>query len=134
MWNYQLLVHGSNFLISYTLPSEIEGHRRTLEAGYLVYYKFWWEGLDELLQPVPGCKLKYLPEEHISSLQLDHLSYNESVFWFARNTKSLSDISSRVRKRKDRAGGALAWSSQVIQALVCISHRLLSFTNNCLVS
>ena len=44
-----------------------------------MYYKFWWEGLDELLQPVPGCNLKYLPEEHINTLQLDHLSYNELV-------------------------------------------------------
>ena len=44
-----------------------------------MYYKFWWEGLDELLEAVPGCNLKYLPEEHIDSLQLDHLSYNESA-------------------------------------------------------
>ena len=44
-----------------------------------MYYKFWWEGLDELLQPVPDCNLKYLPEEQIDSLQLDHLSYNESI-------------------------------------------------------
>ena len=61
------------------MPLEIEGHRRTLEAGYLVYYKFWWAGFDELLQPVLGCNLKYLPEEHIDSLQLGHLSFNESV-------------------------------------------------------
>ena len=44
-----------------------------------MYYKFWWEGLDELLQPVPGCNLKYLPEEQIDSLKLNHLSYNKSV-------------------------------------------------------
>ena len=44
-----------------------------------MYYKFWLEGFDELLQPVPGCNLKYLSEEHINSLQLDHLFYNESV-------------------------------------------------------
>ena len=44
-----------------------------------MYYKFWWGGLDELLQSVPGCNLKYLPEEHIDTLQLDHLSYNESI-------------------------------------------------------
>ena len=44
-----------------------------------MYYKFWWEGLDELLQPVPGCDLKYLSKENISSLKLRHLCYNESV-------------------------------------------------------
>ena len=58
---------------------EIEGRRRALEAAYLVYYKFWWPGFDELLQPVPDSNLKYLPEEHIGSLQLGHLSYNESL-------------------------------------------------------
>ena len=59
---------------------EIEGRRRALETAYLVYYKFWWQGFDQLLQPVPDSNLKYLPEEHIGSLQLGHLSYNESVF------------------------------------------------------
>ena len=44
-----------------------------------MYYKFWWEGLDKLLQPVPGCDLKYLSKEHIDSLKLRHLSYNEYV-------------------------------------------------------
>ena len=36
--------------------------------------------------------------------------------WSVNSTKSLSDIS---RKGKDRAEGALAWLSQVIQASVC---------------
>jgi hypothetical protein len=44
-----------------------------------VYYKFWGEGLGKILQPVPGCDLKYLPEEHISSLKLKRLSFDESV-------------------------------------------------------
>ena len=44
-----------------------------------MYYKFWWEDLDELLQPVPDCDLKYMPEEHINSLKLGHLSYNKSI-------------------------------------------------------
>ena len=47
-------------------------------------------------------------------------------FWYAKSTKSLSDISSRVRKRKRRAGRALAWSLQAIQVLVCTSRRLRS--------
>ena len=58
---------------------EIEGRRRALETAYLVYYKFWWQGFDQLLQPVPDSNLKYLPEEQIDSLQLGHLSYTESV-------------------------------------------------------
>ena len=44
-----------------------------------MYYKFWWEGLDKLLQSVPGCDLKYLSKENINSLKLRHLSYNTSV-------------------------------------------------------
>ena len=47
-------------------------------------------------------------------------------FWSAKSTKSLSHISSRLRKRKVRAGGALAWSSQGNQASVCTSCRLES--------
>ena len=44
-----------------------------------MYYKLWWEGLDELLQPVPDCNLKYLSKENIGFLKLRRLSYNESV-------------------------------------------------------
>lgn len=57
----------------------MRARKKTLEAAYLVYYKCWWEGLDKLLRPVPGCDLKYLPEEHIKSLKLKRLSFDESI-------------------------------------------------------
>ena len=44
-------------------------------------------------------------------------------FWSAKSTKLLSNISSRVKKRKDHAGGVLAWSSRGNQASVCTSHQ-----------
>jgi hypothetical protein len=61
------------------VPAEIKARKKTLEAVYLVYYQIWGEGLDKPLQPVQCCDLKYLPEEHINSLELKHLSFDESV-------------------------------------------------------
>ena len=76
-----------------------------MEAAYLVYYKFWWEGFDELLCPVPGSNLKYLPEEQIDFLQLDHLSYNESVLLIREEYKAAFEyLQEKERPRRRIAG------------------------------
>ncbi len=45
-----------------------------------MYYKFWGEDVDKLLQPVPDCNLQYFTKEQIKYLGLrDHLLYDQVV-------------------------------------------------------
>ena len=97
-----------------------------------MYYKFWLEGLDELLQPVPGCNLKYLPEEQIDSLKLDHLSYNESVLLVREEYEvAFGYLQEKERLRRRSAGMVITGQPGIGMHL---SPAAVSFTNICLVS
>jgi hypothetical protein len=84
----------------------VEETRAISEAAHLVYHKIWLEdGLNQLLQPVPGRNLKYLSNEHIDSLQLERLSYNEPVLLIREEyglaceyLQSQEGLEQRVRK------------------------------------
>ena len=97
-----------------------------------MYYKFWWGGLDELLQPVPGCDLKYLPEEHIDTLKLDHLSYNESVLLVREEYEvAFRYLQEKERPRRRSAGmvvtGHPGIGMHLLPAAVPFAHsRLVS--------
>ena len=97
-----------------------------------MYYKFWWEGLDELLQPVPGCNLKYLPEEQINSLKLDHLSYNESILLVRKEYEvALRYLQEKKGPRRRSAGMVVTGHPGIGMRL---SPGAVSFTNSRLVS
>ena len=100
-----------------------------------MYYKFWWEGFDELLQPIPDCNLKYLPEEYINSLQLGHLSYNESVLLVREEYEvTFRYLQSCEEKKEPRRKSA----SMVVTGHPGIGMHLspaaVSLTNICLIS
>ena len=100
-----------------------------------MYYKFWSEGLDELLQPVPGCNLKYLPEEHIDNLQLDHLSLNASVLLVREEYevafRHLPSCEEKKRLRGRSAGMVITGQSGIGMHLL---PATVFFSNNRLVS
>ena len=100
-----------------------------------MYYKFWWGGLDELVQPVPDCDLKYLPEEHIDSLKLDHLSYNESVLLvreeYEVTFRYLQSCEENKRLQRRSAGMVVTGQPGIGMHLF---PAMVSFANNRLVS
>ena len=97
-----------------------------------MYYKIWWEGLDELLQPVPGCKLKYLSEEHIDSLKLDRLSYNESVLLVREEYEIAFTYLQEKKCPRRRSAGMVVTGHPGIG--MHLSPAAVSFANNRLVS
>ena len=99
-----------------------------------MYYKFWLGGFDELLQPVPDCNLKYLPEEHIDSLQLDHLSYNESILLVREEYEvTFSYLQScEEKKRPQRRSAGMVVTGQPGIGMHLLPAAL-SFANNRLV-
>ena len=97
-----------------------------------MYYKFWLEGLDDLLQPVPGCNLKYLPEEHIETLKLDHLSYNESILLVREEYEvAFEYLQEKERLRRRSAGMVVSGHPGIGMHL---SPAVASFANSRLVS
>ena len=100
-----------------------------------MYYKFWWEGLDELLQPVPGCNLKYLSEEHIDSLQLNHLCHNESVL-LVREEYEIAfrylQLSEEKKRPQRRSAGMVVTGQPGIGVYLLLT--MVSFANNRLIS
>ena len=97
-----------------------------------MYYKFWWEGLDQLLQLVPGCNLKYLPEEYINSLQLDHLSYTESILLVREEYEAaFKYLQEKKGARRTSAGIVITGHPGIGMHL---SPAAVSFANNRLVS
>jgi hypothetical protein len=113
----------------------MEGFRKALEAAYCVYYTFWLDtSLDELLQPVPGCNLDYLPREHIDSLQLLNLSYKEHVLLIREEYKlAFTYLEEREgREPRTRSGGTVVIGHPGIG--MPLSPAAISFANNRLVS
>jgi hypothetical protein len=127
------LVHGGIFSFFSAVPAEIKARKKTLEAAYLVYYKFWGEGLDKILQPAPGCDLKYLPEEHINSLKLKRLSFDESVLLVREeyevaftHLQSCEEIKGQSRRRgmvvTGQPGIGMHLSQAVSDSLIIATH------------
>jgi hypothetical protein len=112
----------------------MEALRKSLEAAYLVYYKFWWDSsLDQLLQPVPGYNLSYLPEEHTSSLRLSKLSYNEPVLLIRKEYElAFTYLQGKEgAERQIRSGGMVVVGQPDIG--MHLSPAAISFANNRLV-
>lgn len=107
---------------------KIEGPRKILEAGYLVYYAFWrGEGLDNLLRLAPGSNLKYLPKENVHSLRLSQLHFGESVLLVREEYKdAYSYLESRKAKEEasSRGGGRIV-SGQPGIGKSCFLYYLL---------
>jgi hypothetical protein len=112
----------------------MKGIRAALEAAYLVYYKFWWEnGLNKLLQPVPGRNLKYLPKEHIHSLQLPKLLYSEPVLLIREEYELAFTYlqSQEGEEQRIRSGGMVITGQPGIGEH--LSPSAISFANNRLI-
>lgn len=112
----------------------MEGTCSILEAAHLLYYKLWCEGgLDKLLQPVPGHNGKYLPKEVVKSLQLQSLSYNESVL-LIREEYELAFQYLQVeegKKQQIRNSGVVITGQPGIG--MCLSPAVISFANSHLI-
>ncbi|KAF8260034.1 hypothetical protein EI94DRAFT_1749735 [Lactarius quietus] len=112
------------------------GQRSILEAAYLVHNAFWREGLDKLLQTVPGCNLKYLSKEHINSLKLKHLSYGDSVLLvreeYEVTYRYLQSCADEVDPRRRRSGMIVTGHPGIGKScfLYYLLFRLLSMRKN----
>jgi hypothetical protein len=81
-----------------------------LKSAHLVYYKFWGETLDGILELVgPNCgNLKYLSQNHIGPLDLHHLLFSEEVLLVRDEYEIVyEDLCSYKAEAKVKRGGVV---------------------------
>ncbi|KAH9071569.1 hypothetical protein EDB83DRAFT_257774 [Lactarius deliciosus] len=98
------------FVTFTNLPPAFEGHRRLLEAAYLVYYQFWGKDVNNSLRPVSGCEnIKYMTEEQICDLGFRRcLGYDEVVLLVRKEYEyAYGQLRSYEGDSKTKGGGVV---------------------------
>ncbi|KAH9077651.1 hypothetical protein EDB83DRAFT_2345111 [Lactarius deliciosus] len=106
------------------LPMGLELRRKTLRAAHRVYYKFWGEDLNNLLQPVPHSNFQFLAKEQIDYLGLNaHFLYDEAVL-LVRKEYKVAYPALRSYKTNLRSGGVVVTGQPGI-GKTCFLYYLL---------
>ncbi|KAH9048862.1 hypothetical protein EDB84DRAFT_1574436 [Lactarius hengduanensis] len=125
IWREPPPVRRIHIFVTFTkLPEEMQLRREALRAAHRVYYKFWGNDLNNLLQPVPDSNFQFLSKEQIDYLGLktDFL-YSQPVL-LVRNEYKVAYPTLRSYKTNPRSGGVVVTGQPGI-GKTCFLYYLL---------
>ncbi|KAH9030527.1 hypothetical protein EDB85DRAFT_1429344 [Lactarius pseudohatsudake] len=103
--------------------------RETLRAAYCVYYKFWGNDLNNLLQPVPDSNFQFLSNEQIDYLGLKTDFLYEEAVLLVRNEYKVAYPTLRSYKTNPRSGGVVVTGQPGIGKTCFLYYLLLRLLN-----